>query len=219
MEKHRQGKWGYFPFVLGASPEILNFVQHAEPTKWVSEDVPGATMDSQASLASENSMRTCSVSHECTNITYMMSHGGLHTWIPSAIVPHLSLLYGRSEQNPRSSTAGGSKRLWQFRAGVPGLDREVAMPSRAGQAPLTGVQIRALSAPECLSLEGWFTECILGCSAFPPAVWSNQLTESSWLHNISLMPEEFDEPTNDAVLFDWRWYFFFIAVDVNASGM
>lgn len=145
---------------------------------------------------------------------------------------HHPFLYGQSGQTPPSSTAGrleqprrcprsaaertrqnagrdcrGWAGRWQCRAGHRRRSRGHGRQLIQGYSSWM-----LLAAPEP---EGWSTARTLGYAKlqvdnFPPAVWVKQSTESTWLHNISLMPEEFAEPANDAVLLDWRWYFFIV---------
>lgn len=152
----------------------------------------------------------------------------LHDGIPSAIVPHLSALTilscmaragkprpaalpgagaaERTRQNAGRDCRGWAGR-WQCRAGHRRRSRG------HGRQLIQGYSSWML--PAAAEPEGWSTARTLGCATlqmdnFPPAAWVKQSTESTWLHNISLMPEEFAEPANDAVLLDWRWYFFIV---------
>lgn len=187
--------------------------------KWKGK-VPGATTDSQHSLAFENTVRTCSVLREPKNITYMKAPLCCHTGftrrdaqchcVPS-FPAHQLFLYGQRAAKPAQQrcgaapSAGAAARARAARepggisrtpAGSAGPGREVAMPSRAPAALPRARQhllqgYSSLSAPDSSSVWGMMDCTQFGMryaadGHFPPRSLHAQLTESTWLRNISL---------------------------------
>lgn len=98
------------------------------------------------------------------------------------------------QQNAGRECRGWAGR-WQCRAGHWWHRRHLFQGYSSLPAP------ELLTAPACPDLLHAFRDGYAADGHFP----SSSLTEpinSTWLHNTSLMPEEFAEPADDAVLFD-----------------
>lgn len=159
-------------------------------------------------------MRTCSVLCESTNITYMKAplyrvytqglpvplclifpcSPGFPVW-PERGKTRPAALRGGSNglcHCPRSGSLGTERNPAERRAGVPGLGREVAMPSRAlvaQEAPLQGYSSlpasELLTAPVCPDLLHAFRDGYAADGHFPPSSLTEPIN-STWLHNAPL---------------------------------